>query len=340
MSTLEKISEESVDNWSYSGERTPPSNMLCALVLEKFQQITQYYFLFHAGFFALALVELFSSIVLFSFVSKSSLLALLLAALLLTAFTYLVLLFYFQAKKPEQMIEIKETFLEAYKKQSGGESLAELIYGMTALLDENFYNQELPFKQFPSLQLLMRKLRIWSTWRDLHKMKEVFLMILVNEQVGKIKSSPLDLEAHAALGSAYLALSKLCLPDANMLWVPPQYHSAKMGQKFQFFAHRALEEFKILDTLSADDLWVHAQLASLYHSLELLPEEIAEYETMQKIAPQDPQILTRLGTLYFHQGKSAKGLQVYQELILISEEHAGQLLATYDAYTDQDIQFD
>ena len=341
MSTLEKISEEPVESWSYSRENSAPSNAFCALVLEKFQQITQYYFLFHAGFCALALVELVSSLILFSFLSKSSLLALLLAALLLTAFTYLVLLFYFQAKKPEQMIELKDTFLELYKKNAtDSASLADLIYTMNGQLDQRFYHQEIALKQFPSLQLLMKKFRIWATWRDLHKMKEILLLIIVNEQIEKIKASALDLEAHAALGSAYLALSQLYVPDPHMAWIPPQYSSSKMTQKHHFMASRALEEFKILDTLSPHDLWIHAQLASLYHSLELVHEEIAEYEAMQNIAPQDPLILMRLGTLYFHQGRNAKGLQIYQELNTISETHAHQLLSTYDAYTTLETQFD
>src|SRR5262245_26633332 len=78
--------------------------------LSFFKQVTRHYALFHITFFSLAIFELFAFVLFFSFLTRSTIFAFSLAGLFLTAFSYFVLLFYFQAKKPQQLLELRSRF--------------------------------------------------------------------------------------------------------------------------------------------------------------------------------------------------------------------------------------
>src|SRR5580704_11266334 len=83
-----------------------------SVALEDFKQVTRQYALFHITFFSLAVFELIAFVLFFSFLTKTAIFAFSLAGLFLTAFSYFVLLFYFQAKKPDQLIQVRKTFLD------------------------------------------------------------------------------------------------------------------------------------------------------------------------------------------------------------------------------------
>ena len=80
--------------------------------VEEFKAITRQYALFHICFFVLACLELLSFALFFSFLTQSVILAFSLAGIFLTGFAYFVFLFYFQAKKPEQLMAVREIFLD------------------------------------------------------------------------------------------------------------------------------------------------------------------------------------------------------------------------------------
>ncbi len=313
-------------------------NHYCRAAAQQFKQITRYYALFHLLFLTLACVEIFAFLLFFSFFTKSALLAFSLAGLFLTGFSYFVLRFYFQAKKPEQFLQLQNAYLstcqEAIPFQRGQPeyhlSIAHALYRLVFHLqneEPNYYR--LP-KQFDSLAPVIEKFSTWNHWRDLHNMKELLLLGVVREHIQLIKSEPTDLEAHASLANAYLFLSKLYLPP-KMQWVPPAYFSPEMREQFETTARRAIEEFKILDNYAPNDPWVHAQLASIYHDLEMPELETQEYETMLRITPQDKEVLFRLGVLYFQQGLNAKGLRIYEQLKKKSDPKAEELISHYDA---------
>ncbi|HSW86072.1 MAG TPA: hypothetical protein VLG49_01075 [Rhabdochlamydiaceae bacterium] len=314
----------------------------CKTSLEKFESITRYYALFHILFFSAFTVELLSFLLFFSFFAKSSLLAFSLAIIFLTVFSYFVLLFYFQAKKPEQFIHLREEYYGACKQALSFErgvsethlSLSHSLRRFASELHQQEANYYSFLNRFTTLSLLLKKFSIWLHWKDVHKMKELLLFLAINEHIQWVKSEPTDLEAHASLADTYCALSKLYMPPnkAEMVWVPPDYFSEETQQKFTSAAERAIEEFKILDDYAPNDQWVHAQLASLYHDIGLPEQEILEFEKMLKIAPQDRQILFRLGVLYFQQGYNAKGLRVYEQLKKSKDKKADELISYYDAY--------
>ena len=324
--------DETVDRFSYEA-------------LEEFKQVTRQYALFHITFFSIAVFELAAFVLFFSFLTKTTIFAFSLAGLFLTAFTYFVLLFYFQAKKPEQFLAVKDSFLEASRRSlSFAKNSPEYHLALAASLERllaSLHRQEYSYysvpESFKTLSPLMQKFSVWTHWKDLHQMKELLLLTIVKEQIEMIKLQPTDLETHARLANAYLALSKLYMdprklyPDEDLLWVSPEYASSEMLEKFKKFSLRSIEEFKILDSYAPNDPWIHAQLATIYRNLDQPQEEIKAYEAILKVAPTEHEILFRLGSLYFEHGQSAQGLRLYEQLQKANDPKAQELISCYDA---------
>jgi hypothetical protein len=79
--------------------------------LGQFLYLTRRYAIFHCVFFMLFLCELVTMLLFLPFLAKSFLLATVVAATVLTAFAYFVLRFYFQTKKPEQFLALRDAFV-------------------------------------------------------------------------------------------------------------------------------------------------------------------------------------------------------------------------------------
>lgn len=313
--------------------------------LDVFKQVTRQYALFHITFFSFAVLELVAFVLFFSFLTQTTIFAFSLAGLFLTVFTYFVLLFYFQAKKPEQLLEVRNGFLNACRStmtfQKGS---AEYHFTLSSALERllsTLHRQEYTYyslpESFQTLSPLMQKFSVWTHWKDLHQMKELLLLMIVKEQIEMIKLQPTDLEAHARLANTYLVLSKLYMdprkrsPDEEHLWVSPDYALPQMLEKFKRASLRAIEEFKILDSYAPNDLWVHAQLATIYHNLAQPNEEMRAYEAILKVSPNEREVLFRLGVLYFENGLSAQALRFYEQLKKNNDTKADELIACYDA---------
>ena len=316
----------------------------CSEAIAQFKRITRYYAIFHMAFFGLAISLLFCFLLFFSFFTQSAMLAFFLAALFLTGFSYFVLLFYFQAKKPEQLTQLRNTFVDSclsslpYSKDSP-ESHVAISYALShlaALLHRQEYNYYPLPTQFKNLSPLIEKFSVWTHWKDLHQMKEMLLLLSIHEHICLVKAHPTDLEAHAALAVKYIDLSRIYKDpkdqDGEPIWIPADYSTAQMKDKFRLAAERAIEEFIILNDYVPNDPWVHAQLASLYHNLGRFELEIQEYETLLRISPHDKEVLFRLGVLYFQQGHNAKGLKIYEQLQRTKEGKSEELISFYDAF--------
>lgn len=320
-----------------------PAEAHYAFFIKKFLTTTRYYAFFQSMFFLLIVVEVFSFLCFLSLPSQSFFMASSLAIIFLTTFAYFVLRFYFEAKKPGQFLQIKQEFADVIESSSSfDKSSAEHSIFMASCFQKfasYLYGKEYSYyslpENFTTLQNLVSKLSAYMHWQDIQKMKEVLLLSCVEKHVQIVKSSPLDLDAHASLGHAYLSLSAIYKPPLTASWVSSSYFSEAMKEKFKQAALRAVEEFKILQDYATQDPWIHAQLASLYHDLKQPQEEILQYETMFKLAPQEPKVLYRLGVLYFEQGLTSKGLRMYEKLKRISSSHAEELISFYDAYSVQ-----
>lgn len=328
-------------------ERTHEREQIDALahVLNRFKRITRHFALFNTAFFCVGVIELFAFVLFFSFLTQSTIFAFSLAALFFTAFTYFVLLFYLQAKKPQQLIDLRSTYLHSCQSSLQMEKgtrgyHAALSHALDALLQalhgQEYYYYTIP-SFFKTLGPLMQKFSAWAHWKDLHQMKEILLLMIVREQIELVKLQPTDLQSHAALASAYASLAKIYLdprkldPNVEYAWVSPEYSSKEMRALFKTATQHAIEEYKIVSSYAPEDLWIHAQLASLFHSIELPEEEMRAYEAIVHIAPNEQEALFRLGVLYFEHGRSANALRLYERLQQIGSPKAEELISYYDA---------
>ncbi len=296
-------------------------------VLREFRRITHTFVTFNILYTAFFTLELFLFFFFLPFLTRSSIFAFALAGLFLTCFSYFVLLFYFQAKKPEQFIQLRDQFLRSCRQILSlppGEaqhhlSIADALSKIASYLHDFEWN----FYQVPkALQPFSKMISRFSAYcygEDVFKLKLLLLQSAVDEHLKQIRTTPTDLEVHASLANAYVSLSKI-------------YKGALLEEKYRVSARLAIEEFSILGQYAPNDPWVHEQLAVGYHDLGMPTEEMKEVETLLKLRPQDKEILYRLGTLYFKQGMNAKGLQVYEELKRGNFKKAEDLMTSYGTF--------
>ncbi len=312
----------------------------------KFSSLTRNYALFHIIYWVAGFLQLLSILLFFSFFSKTTWSAVALASLFLTAFSYFVLHFYFQAKKPQQFLELRQELQTQYTyntplKTAASEIHMEQARAFTTFathLDEKEGGYYPIPSFFQTLAPLMRKFSVFMHWKDVHKMKELLLLSSINETVAVVKLMPTDLEAHANLANAYLCLAKIYRdprttnPPSSLPWTSPEYSSKIMQNQFHFASDRAIEELTILKEYAPGNPWVHHQLAHIYREKKLEHLEIQEYETLLKIEESDNRLLHRLGILYFKQGYNGKGLRVYQQMIEREESLAEDLITYYNSF--------
>jgi len=292
-------------------------------VLKEFRWIVQSYLFFHLFFLVLIAGE---SIAFFPFFTSAKGTALALSILFLSSFSYLVLHFYTQARKPERLFQLKESFLQSCRRHNSappGEaehhlSIADALLKLASYLEDfekNFY-------QLPSaIASFFNGIFVHLFWKDVFNMKRLLLSAAVEEHLKQIRVTPTDLEVHASLATTYVAQSKIYRVKKNK--------KENFEKHFRTSSHLAIEEFRILNFYAPNDPWVHEQLAQGYHDLDMPEEELQEVETLLKLRPQDKETLFRLGNLYFLQGMNAKGLQVYETLKESNFKKAEDLIAFY-----------
>lgn len=321
-------------------------NELCKDALCSFDSIIKTYVLFNFSFFVLFFFETVFFILFTTAFSKSSALAICLAIIFLTSFSYFILRLYFQAQKPEQFLELRNRYVEACKKLLKYQevvpehhiALASSVCKFAASLHEKEYAYYSFIGYFDIFSSTMEKFSCWCHWKDVYKMKEILLASSIEEHIKLVKCEPTNLEVHATLANAYVMLSSLYVDPRKIegfdedRWIPPERCSEEMQMKFRVTAERAIEEFKILNDYAPNDPWVHVQLAYSYHDLQMPEEEIREYEMILKLRPNDKDTLFKLGMLYFQQGLNAKGLRVYEELKRSHYKKAENLIKFYGAY--------
>lgn len=320
-----------------------PSNFPIAdQTLKVFGQLTRRYALFHAAFILAFVFELLGLLIFMPFLAQTIGFAALIALALLTLFTYFVLRFYFQSKKPEQLMALQERFLAEVKRQvapkEGSWSMEGLypIYHLLHLLQ----GQESHYYPLPSfLQTLapvVNKFSVWCHWEDVQWMKEALHAHALDTLFTWVKAFPTDVKLHRVLAEAYIAFyDTYRLPvTASPLdtYLISQYQSAAMRQKFEQAARFALEELKVILHYAHQDMWALHQLAKVQHDLDLKQEERKTYEAILHLMPQNREIQYKLGKLYFELGHMAQGLHLYHEMQARKDPDAQQLIEHYDAY--------
>ncbi|MDN3507348.1 MAG: hypothetical protein P0S94_00335, partial [Simkaniaceae bacterium] len=237
----------------------------CMSALRHFKKIVRTYVVFHMTSCFVFLSEL---ILLCSFLGlehRRGPLAIVIAGIVLTLFTYLVLFFYFQAKKPEQFQQLKNWYILMCKKSIPDDvvpslyhlSLANAAYRFAHYLKEKDFHCYIIHSPFPLLNNLFRQVSHLLHNGDLTKMKELLLLIAIEEHVALMKHAPTDLEVHASLANAYIALAQVYRPEHVIL----DEMEKEAQLKYHAAIDQAIEEYRIIDTYAPNDPWVHAQLA-------------------------------------------------------------------------------
>ncbi len=331
---------------AYYMESLPPE--ICRLTerfVKRFWRINHGYVLFHLFFGSALFFQLICFGLFFQKLARTTLIAFYLAGIFLTIFSYLILMFYLQAQKPEKLLSLRNEYLSACRQllASGQDSIVKESILSQALF---FFVSKLSITPVRSSLItlsttfteLVEKFFLWSRWKDLLKMKEMLLTVSIWQHIERIKSDPSDLEMHAALANHYVILSKLYQDprqltlNENLKWIPPEYQSENMRQKLEITLFHALEEYQIIDSYAPNNPWVYLQCAAIYRNLQQYDKELKEYEKIFQNSPKNSEILFRLGALYFKQGQNALGLKMYDQLKSIDREKAERLIAHYNAY--------
>lgn len=251
-----------------------------------------------------------------------------LALFFLTLFSYFVLLFFFQAKKPQQFSSLQNQLL-SFLAQDDAFSRSQILEEFTHFLASEepvFYKSSIPI---PALAPILQKFNIWMHWKHFHQMKELLLEQSIQELNSLVKKTPTNLEVHGKLAETYTKLCKLYLPPKNLSWVSPEYVGPHLKGMFQIYSQKAVEEFKILEDLSSQDPWALAGLAEIYRLQEKAEEEISQCEKLLELTPDNSDLLLQLGILYFQKGHASKGLKIYELLQRDSSTKAEQLIQYY-----------
>jgi len=301
-------------------------------ILYDFQATSKSFVRFNLSFFVLFIVE--TCLFFASLLTDSLFMAIAIGALFVTTFTYLVLLFYYQAKKPEQMNALMNRFLASCRISLGMTQETHHLSVAEALLKLATYLTDYEWKLVKSPEVLSHfasRFSAYCYWYDVFCFKQILYYAAIDEHLQQIQSTPCDLEVHASLANTYVALSLLYKepkgPHPRMKTY--QKYKVLFEEKLKAAAALAVEEFKILSQYAPNDPWIHEQLALGYRELGLFQEEIAEVETLLKLRPHDKEIVFRLGSLYFEQGQNAKGLQIFEELKKANFHKVGHLISAY-----------
>lgn len=322
--------------------------------LPQVRQILRQYSLFNIVFIALGTFEVLCCLVCFSLLTHSHLFAITLAIFLMTFFTYFILKIYFLNKKPENLLLLCEKTLEdlsskAHDMQNMFEKDLFIASSLTRLanalkdIESSFYT---PPKNFENLRQSFEKLGSWLHWKDFHLIKEWLYLQTIQLYVNLIKEQPDHLQLHMALANTWVMFSSIystSLRGENSeedRWTPSEKYSEAIKTKFTLCAQRAIEEFKILNDYNPEDPWVYTQLAYSYHDLQMPGEEIKAYEKIVALVPNDLDALYKLGTLYFEQGFTAKGLKIYEQLKHQYPSKASSLIKHYDSFNETFVLID
>jgi len=338
MTTLEKEDVFPFDSIFFSDQ----VDRVIEHTLPVFYRMIRWHVVFYLGFLFVGGIEAILILFFLTELVKSSLLAVSLAGLFFTFFSYFILRLYLQNQKPEQFQTVLDQYAQACQelinfREDVVEHHIALATAFTKFSTLLHGKEERVWKTPRWLDLLrpsMESFSFWWHWHDIHHMRERLQLNAVDEYLQVVKMEPTDLEVHAALANAYVTLSGLYINPHHengleAKRIPHEGYRKQLVERFRFTAERAIEEFKILNDYAPDDPWVHVQLAYSYRDLGLPKEEIQEHEIVLSLCPDDLDTLFRLGVLYFEQGYNAKGLEIYEELKGIHFKKAEQLIAHY-----------
>lgn len=315
----------------------------CASGLSHFRKVLRSYVVFHTLFILVLVSEAIFLGLVYCLERSSSLIAIGLFCLILTLFSYLVLIFYVQAKKPEQTKQLKDWFVSICKKSVSEELsksdfhlfLAQAMYTFATFFQPKEIPVYLASFPIPSIQRLIKKCCYLWHWKDFQHMKEILLLDCIYQHLALLKEEPTSLEVHASLGNSYLTLASVYKSMRREATTQTDSGATdelqhEFVKKFQGAISRAIEEYKIIRSSSDhEDPWVLAQLATCYHELGMYDKEIEYFEKILEISDFNQEVMTRLAYLYFQEGRNAQGFKLYK---VIKETDPSKAAELFDYY--------
>ena len=303
-----------------------------------FKKILRSFLIFNFIFISVIFCQIVSFAILFSFLTSSLTLSVILASFFLTVFSYFILFFYIQGKKTDQLMVLKERFLENCRRalnlpQGAAEhhlSVALAALKLKETISESFNKEN---KRFFHSYLFKIILAVHKD--DLFIFQEKLLISSIEEHIKQLRFTPTDLEVHASLANAYTILTALYASAKDSFF--SKLKKSELAKKHLAALKSTIEEYKILNDYAPNDPWIHLQLADSYKKINLKHSELKEYETAYKLCPNDNNILYKLGVLYFEMGKNSKGLRIYEELKSRNYQNSEKLLSYYGLIKSQEF---
>ena len=263
-----------------------------------------------------------------------------LATTTLTGFTYLLLTHFMNSRLQEQLALLQKQFIQSCQREIPVETslqerhlaLAHCLSQLATFLEhKDIYTLHVHPFTFETTGIIyavkMLACQHILTWQ------KGLMRQAITEHIAYTQIDPLCIASHISLARTYIALANVCQGPQDRFFSHPsitaRYNKPHHQKTAQKATELAVEELQILNDLAPEDPWVHAQLARCYHHLENPPLEIAAYETLHHLRPEDKTVLFQLGQLYFAENQTAKGLKVYQKLLSIDAKTATQLLKHY-----------
>ncbi|MEL7431256.1 MAG: hypothetical protein AAGI90_01830 [Chlamydiota bacterium] len=268
--------------------------------------------------------------------------AIFLASVFFTGLLYCFLLFFLKERKKEEFEIAVETFLQKSRQSIGTPpSLAEhhisLAHACLRLVDylDDFEKSLYPgYTSSSWIGTFSQQVSACCHRFDVFVLKELLMKAAIGEHIAQVHVTPVDLEIHTSLATTYILSSKMYLAlqekiEESLFRFFHKKGEEMMAKQARHSMKQALEEYLIINHYVPDDPWVHRQLAKSYRSLSMIEKEILEYETILQLSPQDDQAMVLLGTLYFQQGETAKGLLIYESLKNLNPKKAEIILRHY-----------
>lgn len=301
----------------------------CKDALIELKKILSSHLLFHALMIFAIVIQLVMLFSLYLYFPSSTYIALSISVLIFSFFSYVIFSYYISAKKPDQLEILKETYIEECLEFidpyiTPEQALNSCLFTFVKALETDVDLWK-PFQKIPVVSNWIDTI----IWEDHHMLQELLMLGIIEHQTELIKKQPLNLQFHNALAKTYIAMSKI-YQNPKLLPFFKTHLKEKYLLQFEEITKLSIEELKIIDRLSPEDPWVHAQLAFCYQNLEMKEQEIAEFEKLSKLRPGDENVLYRLGKLYFEMNKHADALKIYERLYHLHPQKAQDLINIYD----------
>lgn len=289
-------------------------------ILEQLHRLIKNYRLITLLFVGALLLETFLLILFFSFLVKSALFSLTLAALLITFFSFYTLRNTQAIEKESAMRELIQKYLKGTQTLSQGiktPSDLKQWLGEACLYLASQTQAEKAKRNAPPHWLAKPFTLLW----------EASQRALIDENLQLFQE--LALQKAIECFSEQIRLAP-CLPAAHfnlaLAWIELANGSKKYfieGQK------KGVEEYLILKGLEPKSPEILNHLAAGWRALGQTEEEIATLEELRELIPEDPDTLLRLGILYFEKRETVKGFKLFEAIKSIDLAKSDELMAYY-----------